>query len=765
MADGTGTLLVRFGLVTASQLEAARDRVAQAGGTIGESLVVMGAVEDDTLTEFYRTRLLVPQVDANSLARISAKTLATVPADVAIELRIIPVALDREGNLTVAMSDPANGRAVDELGFFTSSYVVRNVATQAQIAWCLAKYYNHITELATRQMVPVDPKAEANAEPKSPYVAPGNTDIETKVAATRRRILAPVTAPVEVIRPLSDILDQPALPSRPRTVSGEIRAVTTAAVTPITDEPSGPIITIEADAEATAPLALPPIKKRKAQLPDPPELAARAGELAVAHRQGHSGALEAMPAVLIDLSALEAPVVAVQADRSGEISVGPSSSHAVADAAPSLVEINDDVSGIVTAVDDPASAPILLSPAMAKSHPGIIISPIDDEASEPIELIAKVRERARVARATQLGFAPPPSIVANLADAVAPVDRPRPDRDTQVTSAVLFDEDGLPLDDYAANQIAPPTTALVPVPALVSPSPEARHVAAPLTSSADKSAANSPVAVPTDAAIDPSIPVLIEAAQDSTLKFSIKMVPPAPITPAYDAVDDGWGPPGSTIPPSFAGTANGPATTHETNPPTSSDVIPIAAQDSVPLLIAARETSGPASMWRGAASADAARALEASTAETFRLLTELDRAATRNDVIDALVGNLAKSHRNAAFFVVRSLEVVLFAQRPGTVAMPAAIASLSEPSALQDAYSTRVPYRGGVADPLTATFITKIFGRRPAELLLLPIVIRERTIGIWCGTERDGAAFDEQLALVARAAGTALERIVRNKAK
>ena len=76
-----------------------------------------------------------------------------------------------------------------------------------------------------------------------------------------------------------------------------------------------------------------------------------------------------------------------------------------------------------------------------------------------------------------------------------------------------------------------------------------------------------------------------------------------------------------------------------------------------------------------------------------------------------------------------------------------------------------MPYRGGVADRLTTAFITKIFGRRPAELLLLPIVIRERTIGIWCGTERDGTAFDEQLALVARAAGTALERIVRNKAK
>ena len=114
---------------------------------------------------------------------------------------------------------------------------------------------------------------------------------------------------------------------------------------------------------------------------------------------------------------------------------------------------------------------------------------------------------------------------------------------------------------------------------------------------------------------------------------------------------------------------------------------------------------------------------------------------------------------------MRSLDVAVFAQRPGTVTMPASTASLSEPSALQDAYSTRTPYRGGVTDPLTSAFVSKVFARRPTELLLLPIVMRERTIGIWCGTERDGAAFDEQLALVARAAGTALERIVRSKAK
>ena len=67
----------------------------------------------------------------------------------AIELRAIPVSLDDDNNLTVAMSDPSDRHAVDEIAFFTGAYVVRAVATQMQIAWCLAHYYGHVTTSAS----------------------------------------------------------------------------------------------------------------------------------------------------------------------------------------------------------------------------------------------------------------------------------------------------------------------------------------------------------------------------------------------------------------------------------------------------------------------------------------------------------------------------------------------------------------------------------------------------------------------------------------
>src|ERR1044071_454374 len=170
MADDASALLVRSGLVTPSSLDEARASVERQGGTLGEQLVAAGAVADDELTDFYRQRLLVPQVNPNTLARLPIRVVATIPSDMAIELRAIPVALDGDNNLTVAMSDPSDRHAVDEIAFFTGAYVVRAVATQMQIAWCLAHYYGHVTALGQR-LLRVSP-SEVQARPAAPATAP-----------------------------------------------------------------------------------------------------------------------------------------------------------------------------------------------------------------------------------------------------------------------------------------------------------------------------------------------------------------------------------------------------------------------------------------------------------------------------------------------------------------------------------------------------------------------------------------------------------------
>src|SRR5205807_1603651 len=112
------------------------------------------------------------------------------PADMAIELRAIPVSLDGENNLTVAMSDPSDRHAVDEITFFTGAYVVRAVATQMQIAWCLAHYYGHVTALGHRLLQPnAEPPPPPPPTPSASGKMPRTKGHTAKVDATRHRAL------------------------------------------------------------------------------------------------------------------------------------------------------------------------------------------------------------------------------------------------------------------------------------------------------------------------------------------------------------------------------------------------------------------------------------------------------------------------------------------------------------------------------------------------------------------------------------------------
>ena len=54
------------------------------GGTLGEHLVAAGAVSDEALTEFYRSRLMVPQVSPATLAKVGAHVIEILPRDMAV---------------------------------------------------------------------------------------------------------------------------------------------------------------------------------------------------------------------------------------------------------------------------------------------------------------------------------------------------------------------------------------------------------------------------------------------------------------------------------------------------------------------------------------------------------------------------------------------------------------------------------------------------------------------------------------------------------
>src|SRR6185437_5230075 len=107
MADTSGALLARAGIVTPEELASANALRQREGGSLGECLVRIGAIDEERLVQFYHKRLMVPRVAAAKLMVVAPEVLELVPPEMAAEFRCVPIDLDAEG-ITLAMSDPSD---------------------------------------------------------------------------------------------------------------------------------------------------------------------------------------------------------------------------------------------------------------------------------------------------------------------------------------------------------------------------------------------------------------------------------------------------------------------------------------------------------------------------------------------------------------------------------------------------------------------------------------------------------------------------------
>jgi hypothetical protein len=338
--EDAGALLVRSGLIASDQLRLARQAQAGSGGTVGEHLVLAGFIDDEALADFYRSRLMVPQVKPEQLSDIPDWLIAKIPAEMAAEFRCVPVACEPDRHLTLAMADPSTTHAVDEISFFTGHYVVRAVATQRQIAWCLARYYGQVTPLAEKMTS--DPSGGVGGIP--PYPIPGASgpersgpverQAETAEAPARSQPgagtrPAPVAAQnggrLPLPAPMDDDLgddtgspvpviiesDRPSPPPRP------------AYIPPETREPM--ISFLHEETAPTGPMRL--LARRPTT--QPPELRDRAGEFEVPTGPIQRLRSETLPPVVI--SPLLADPDRVPAERGPRVQLRPMDSQDVAD--------------------------------------------------------------------------------------------------------------------------------------------------------------------------------------------------------------------------------------------------------------------------------------------------------------------------------------------------------------------------------------------------------------------------------------------------
>ncbi len=144
MSQRLGELLIRKNLISSQQLQKAQEERKKTGGRLGTTLTQMGYIKEADLTSFLAQQYGVPSINLADF-EIEADVIALIPKDVAAKHMVIPV--NKSGaNLIVAMGDPSNIMAMDDLKFLTGYNIEPVVSSEAAIKTAFEKYYNEKEE-------------------------------------------------------------------------------------------------------------------------------------------------------------------------------------------------------------------------------------------------------------------------------------------------------------------------------------------------------------------------------------------------------------------------------------------------------------------------------------------------------------------------------------------------------------------------------------------------------------------------------------------
>ncbi|HET6670092.1 MAG TPA: type IV-A pilus assembly ATPase PilB [Pyrinomonadaceae bacterium] len=145
MSAKLGEILVRENLISAQHLREALDYQREHGGRLGYNLVKLGLVTDDMITAVLSRQYGIPSVNLD-LFKIDEAVLRLIPQEVAQKYSVIP--LSRVGaTLTLAMVDPTNVFAMDDIKFMTGLNVEPVVVAEVSIQQAIAKYYGTSREI------------------------------------------------------------------------------------------------------------------------------------------------------------------------------------------------------------------------------------------------------------------------------------------------------------------------------------------------------------------------------------------------------------------------------------------------------------------------------------------------------------------------------------------------------------------------------------------------------------------------------------------
>ena len=145
MSAKLGEILVRENLLTPHQLREALEFQREHGGRLGFNLVKMGLVSDDMITAVLSRQYGVPSVNLE-LFDVDESVIRLIPRDVADKYSVLP--LSRVGaTLTLAMVDPTNVFAMDDIKFMTGLNIEPVVVSEASVQEAISRYYSNSREI------------------------------------------------------------------------------------------------------------------------------------------------------------------------------------------------------------------------------------------------------------------------------------------------------------------------------------------------------------------------------------------------------------------------------------------------------------------------------------------------------------------------------------------------------------------------------------------------------------------------------------------
>ena len=139
MSSRLGEILIKENLITSDQLKQALEHQKSTGGRLGTCLMKLGFISDDEITGVLSRQYGVPSINLKYY-EVDATVVKLIPQDTAVRYQIVP--LSRVGStLTIAMTDPTNVFAMDDIKFMTGFNVEPVVASETAIAEAISKFY------------------------------------------------------------------------------------------------------------------------------------------------------------------------------------------------------------------------------------------------------------------------------------------------------------------------------------------------------------------------------------------------------------------------------------------------------------------------------------------------------------------------------------------------------------------------------------------------------------------------------------------------